>query len=95
MLRRNRHAVRIEQNAQRRHHRVVIQQRLALAHQHDIRLRLERGAIVFERHEHLPDDFARGEIANQAQRGRQAEIGNPPRSPPASKCKSSGDFPPA
>ena len=59
---------------ERGHHRVEVQQRLALAHQDDVCLRLERCAILFERNQHLTDDFAGGEVANQAKRSRQAEM---------------------
>ena len=73
MLWRNGDGVRIEQDSQRGEHRLVIQQRLALAHQHDVCLRLQRRAIVLQRDEHLPHDFARREIAHQAERRRQAK----------------------
>ncbi len=73
MLRRNGDGVRVEQDAQRRHHRVVVQQRLALAHQHDVRLRLQRCAMIFERHEHLRHNFAHREIAHQSECRRQTE----------------------
>ena len=44
-----------------------------MAHQHDVCLWFERGAIVFESHQHLTHNFAGGEVANQAERGGQAE----------------------
>ena len=37
-------------------------------------MRLERRTIVLQRYEHLADNFARGEVANQAERCRQAEM---------------------
>ncbi len=73
MLGREAGAVGIEQNAQCGHHRVVVQQRFTLAHEHNVGLRFECPPVVFERHENLPDDLGRGEVPDQAQRRRQAE----------------------
>jgi len=67
-------AFRIEHNSQRRHHRFVVQQRLALPHQHHVRLRNEMCALIFERHEHLSHHFAGAKIAPQSQLRGQAEM---------------------
>ena len=67
-------ALGIEQDPHRGHRRVVIEQRFALAHQHDIGLRRKLLAIFLQRDQHLPDDFARREIADQAQLRGQAKM---------------------
>ena len=72
--RRERDSLGIEQDAHGGHRRVIIEQRLALAHQHDVRLRRELLAIFLERHENLPHDFARREIADQSQLRGEAEM---------------------
>ena len=41
---------------------VVVEQRLALAHENDVGLRFQRVAIVVQRNEHLPDNLARAQI---------------------------------
>ncbi len=69
-----RDALGIEQNSHGGHRRVVVEQRLALAHQHDVGLRRELLAIFLERDQDLPDDFSRREIADQSQLRRQAEM---------------------
>jgi hypothetical protein len=63
----------IQQNAQRGHDVLEIQQRLALTHENDIGLRRERAFLFFEDEEHLRDDFACREIAHQPQPRRQAK----------------------
>ena len=72
--RRERDSLGIEQNAHGGHRRVIVEQRLALAHQHDVRLRRELLAIFLERDQDLPHDFARREIADQPQLRGEAEM---------------------
>ena len=71
---RERDALGIEQDAHGGHRRVVVEQRFALAHQHDVGLRRKRFPILFQRDQNLPHDFARREIADQAQLRGQAKM---------------------
>ena len=62
----------VGEDSQRLHRFVVVVKRLAHPHQHDVEA---RGAHVERAGEdaNLPDDFSRGEIANQAHLAGEAE----------------------
>ena len=64
----------IEQDPHRGHRRVVVEQRLALAHQNHVGLRRKVFAIFFERNQNLPDNFSRREVADQSQLRGQAKM---------------------
>ena len=74
MFRGNRDSFWIEQNAERRHHGIEIQQGLALPHQHDVGIRCQHRLVFFQGEQHLGHNFARGQIANQPELRRQAEL---------------------
>src|SRR5208282_5486784 len=74
VLGRDGHAVWVEQNPHRRHDGVVVQQGLALPHQDHVGLGLQGFAILFQRDEHLSENFTRRQIPHKTQRRRQTEM---------------------
>ena len=56
------------------HRRVIIQEGFALSHQYDVGLRGKVIAILLQRHQNLPDNFPRREIADQPQLRGQTEV---------------------
>src|SRR5207249_409260 len=74
MLRRNPHALRVQEDAHCRHHRLEIQQRLALPHQHNIGLRRELCFVLLQRQQNLRQNFSGGQVANQSQLRRKAKM---------------------
>jgi len=64
VARRQRDSLGIEQDAHGGQRRVIIEQRLALAHQNHIRLRGELFAVFLKRNQNLSHNFARREIAD-------------------------------
>ena len=70
--RRQREAVLVSHDSQRFHRLVVVVQRFAHAHQHDVESPASHCGSVDE-HAHLADDFSGGEIARQPHLAGQAE----------------------
>ena len=70
--RRYRHPVLVGQDPQRLHRVVVVVQRLAHAHQHDIEALIEEAELADE-HTDLADDFTGGQVAVDAHLAGQAE----------------------
>ena len=62
----------VGEDAQRLHRRTVIVERLSHPHQDDVEARLAHLQGIGE-HAHLPDDLARGQVADQTHLPREAE----------------------
>ena len=71
---RNGDAFGIEKKAESSGDVVEIEERLALAHEDDVGVGLERVFVFFERDENLRDDFARRQIADEAELRGEAEL---------------------
>src|SRR5258706_2394275 len=74
VLRRDRERFGIEDNAQRVHYGVEVQQRFALAHEDEIGLWRELRFVLLERNQDLRENFPGREIADQAELRGQAEL---------------------
>src|SRR5580692_373597 len=74
MPRRNGHSRVVQQNAHGRHHRFIVQQRLALPHQYNVRSRREPLLVLLERQQDLRQNFSSRQIANQTELRRHAKL---------------------
>ena len=74
MARREPHPGRIKHQPYRRQHAIVIEQWLALAHQHNVGARRQRFAMIFEQHQDLARNLRSRQIANQPQLRGKAEV---------------------